>query len=113
MLSKKLLWKGAWKKENLWFWKGFTTTHKFSKYDISLTIGNGEKITIGDCSWIPFPYKDGLLKPYSPIVHLNISVKELWNRTKKWDESKVISYFVDTKNVEEKLKIYIPRQLDW
>lgn len=43
------------------------------------------------------------------MAHPNMSIKELWGPNERWDESKVKSYFSDSRDVEDILKIYIPR----
>lgn len=47
----------------------------FIKSNINWPVGNGENVTIWDCNWIPC--KQGLRKPFSPMVLPTLSVKEL------------------------------------
>lgn len=58
---------------------------------------------IWDCNWTPC--KDDLREPFCPIMYPNMSVKELWDHNKRWEESKVKNYFNNKRDVEETLKI--------
>lgn len=103
----KSLWDGVWKnKKILGFEKVFRTALKLIKSNISWIIGSSEKISIWNCNWI-------LVKAFENLSPLffnpNASIKEFWNSNKRWNVSKVRSYFSDNKDVEEILKIYIPR----
>lgn len=85
----------------------FTIALKFIQANVSWIIGNGEKILIWNCNWVPC--KDGLRKLISPISKTNASLKELWGSNRTWNENKVRRDFTNKKDVEKTLKTYILR----
>lgn len=50
---KSNLWEAKYRKGNSWFWRGFVEWVSFIYDRVGWIVGNGEKISVWDHSWIP------------------------------------------------------------
>ena len=98
------------KKGGSLFWKGFAETLKFINENIGWIIGNGEKISVWKCNWIPSIR--GIRKPFSPTSNPNVVIKDLLDDNKSWNMQKIKEIFSDPRDVEEVSKIYISHLSD-
>ena len=72
-------------------------------------IGNGEKIFVWQCRWIPC--KNGFREPLSNITDSNLTVSDLWDVDKRWNINLIKNHFNNQADVEDTSKTYIPRCL--
>lgn len=101
------MWGANYKSYSSWFWKGFVEALSIVNFNVSRVVGNGEKFSVSNCPWIPGD--DSFRRPLSDVSNPYTCIKDLSTPLKEWDAPKLSGVFNNYRDIEDILRIYIPR----
>ena len=70
-------------------------------------LGNGDNISVSNDRWIPC--ERGHRKPVSHVINVGLKISDLWTTDKQWNFELIRNIFYDPTDVDNIMKMYIPR----